>query len=149
MYQRAESHPPRDPNEPAPFSEEDVRLQISWCKIGKAPGSDNIPARVLKTCDMELSPVLHSLFCESYQSATIPNLWITATIIPVPQKNPAHRAHHYRPVSLTSIIMKCLENLLLHTVQPNVNNSPPPIFLQGQGIAPGTSAKIFFVVFCF
>ncbi|KAK0151435.1 hypothetical protein N1851_007272 [Merluccius polli] len=36
-----------DPNDPAPFSEEDVRRQLRRCKPGKAPGSDGILARVL------------------------------------------------------------------------------------------------------
>ncbi len=73
--------------EPAPFTEEDVRRQLSRCKLGKALGPDGIPARVLKACANKLSPVLHSFFCESYQTATIPTLWKTATIIPVPKKS--------------------------------------------------------------
>ena len=79
--------PQLDPDEPAPFTEEDVQCQLSRCKPGKAPGPDGIPARVLKTCAWELSPIVHKLFCESYQSATIPTLWKTATIIPVPKKD--------------------------------------------------------------
>lgn len=78
--------PPPDPEEPAPFTEEEVRRQLGRCKPGKAPGPDDTPARVLKTCAMELSPVLHSLFCQSYQTATIPTLWKTAIIIPVLKK---------------------------------------------------------------
>lgn len=46
---------------------------------GKAPG----PARVLTML----------LFCESYQTATIPTLWITKTKIPVHPWH-SHRAHH-------------------------------------------------------
>ena len=60
--------------QPAPFTEEEVRHQLSRCKPGKAPGPDGISARVLKTWAMELSPILHSLFCQSYRTATIPTL---------------------------------------------------------------------------
>lgn len=47
---------PLDPDEPVPFTEEDVRRQPSRCHLGKAPGPDGISARVLKTCGLELSP---------------------------------------------------------------------------------------------
>ena len=112
--------PPPDPEEPAPFTEEEVRRQLSRCKPGKAPGPDGISARVLKTCAMELSPILHSLFCQSYRTATIPILWKTATIIPVPKKPRPTEPNHYRPITLTSIIMKCLERLLLNIILPLV-----------------------------
>lgn len=107
---------------PAPFTEEDVRRQLSRCRLGKTPGLDGIPTRVLKACSQELTPVLHSFFCESYmyQTATIPTLWKTATIIPVPKKPRPTDLNHYRPVALTSIIMKCLEKLLLPKILPVV-----------------------------
>ncbi|KAK0139949.1 hypothetical protein N1851_023110 [Merluccius polli] len=37
--------PPPDPEEPAPFTEEEVRRELSRCKPGKAPGPDGISAR--------------------------------------------------------------------------------------------------------
>ncbi|KAF0025029.1 hypothetical protein F2P81_021910 [Scophthalmus maximus] len=127
MRQRAEGPPLLDPNELAPFSEEDVPRQLSRCKPGKAPGPDGIPAKVLKTCAMELSPILHSLFSESYPSNTIPTLWKTATIIPVPKKLRPTDLNHYRPVALTLIVMKCLEKLLLHTILPIVSQQLDPL----------------------
>ncbi|CAM4567741.1 unnamed protein product [Leuciscus chuanchicus] len=51
-----------------PFTEVDVRQELSRCKIGKAMGPDGIPARVLKLCAMELSPVLYSIMHESYNN---------------------------------------------------------------------------------
>lgn len=40
-------------------------------------------------------------------------LWKTSTIIPIPKKSRPSEPNHYRPVVLTSIIMKCLEKLIL------------------------------------
>ena len=114
--------PPPDPEELAPFTEEEVRCQLSRCKPGKAPGPDGTPARVLKACAMELSQILHSLFCQSYRTATIPTLWKTTTIIPVPKKPRPTEPNHYRPTALTSIIMKCLEKLLLNIILPLVTH---------------------------
>ena len=119
--------PPPDPEAPDPFTEEEVRRQLSSCKPGKAAGPDGIPARVLKTCAMELTPILHSLFCQSYRTATIPTLWKTATIIPVPKKPRPSELNHYRPIALTSIIMKCLEKLLLNIILPLVTPHLDPL----------------------
>ena len=119
--------PPPDPEEPAPFTEEEVRHQLSRCKTCKAPGPDGIPARVLKTCAMELSPVLHSLFCQSYRTATIPTLWKTAVIVPVPKKPRPTELNHYCHIARTSIIMKCLEKLLLNIFLPLVTPHLDPL----------------------
>ncbi|KAG5852646.1 hypothetical protein ANANG_G00064730 [Anguilla anguilla] len=88
--------PPPDPEEMAPFTEEEVWRQLSQCKLAKAPGPDGIPARVLKTCALELSPVLHSLFCKSYQTAEylpLENCYHN----PRTQKTPANRTEPLPP----------------------------------------------------
>ncbi|KAK0143367.1 Retrovirus-related Pol polyprotein from type-1 retrotransposable element R1 [Merluccius polli] len=106
---------PEQPNFAFP-TVEDVHQQLRRCKTGKAPGPDGITGRLLKNCALELSPVLHSLFNESLLTATVPNLWKTATIIPVPKKPRPSELNHYRPVALTSKIAKCLEKLVLNTI---------------------------------
>ncbi len=103
-----------------PFTEEDVYHQLRRCKSGKAPGPDGISGRLLKTCAMELAPVLFSLFSESILSH-MPVLWKTSIIIPVPKKPRPTELNHYRPVALTSIIAKCLEKLVLNAILPVVN----------------------------
>lgn len=92
--------------------------QLSRCKVGKAPGPDGIPARVLKSCAMELSPILFSIFWESLRGAHIPTIWKTSIIIPVPKKPRPSELNHYRPIALTSIIMKCMEKLILQLILP-------------------------------
>lgn len=108
--------PPPDPDEPSPFTVEDMRCQLSRYKLGKAPGPDCILLRVLKNCAQELSSIFHSLslkFTSQPYPTSIPYIWKMATIIPAPKKP--------RPTELTSIIMKCLEKLLLNIILPAVN----------------------------
>ncbi|CAK6977839.1 RNA-directed DNA polymerase from mobile element jockey [Scomber scombrus] len=69
---RLETIPLPDPTQPDPFSVDDVCRQLSRCKPGKSPGPDHIQARVLKECATELSPVMHSIFQDSYRTATVP-----------------------------------------------------------------------------
>ena len=47
---------------PPRFTQEDGQLLLGRCNPGKAPKADGIPAKVLKLCAMELSPILHSIF---------------------------------------------------------------------------------------
>ncbi|XP_061746154.1 zinc finger protein 514-like [Nerophis ophidion] len=100
--------PPPDPEEQAPFTEEEVWQQLSRCKPGKAPGPDGIPAKVIRD------------YCNNA-------LWQTATIIPVPNKFRPTELNHYRPIALTSIIMKCLEKLLLYIILPVVTPHLDPL----------------------
>ncbi|KAJ8355029.1 hypothetical protein SKAU_G00225960 [Synaphobranchus kaupii] len=78
-----ETLPIPEPAHPAPFTVEDVRRQLSRCKPGKPPGPNGIQARVLKECTAELAPIMHSLFWESYKTASVPTLWKTSSIIPM------------------------------------------------------------------
>ncbi|KAK3545162.1 hypothetical protein QTP70_001749 [Hemibagrus guttatus] len=102
-------------------AEVDVRQELSRCKIGKAMGPDGIPARVLKLCAMELSPVFYSIMHESYSTARWPTLWKNSTIIPLPKKPCPLELNHYRPVALTPIASKCYEKLILRTILSTVN----------------------------
>ena len=115
-----ETLPIPEPAHPAPFTVEDVRRQLSRCKPGKSPGPDGIQARVFKECATELSPIMHAIFWESYRTASVPTLWKTSTVIPVPKKPRPSELNHYRPVALTSIAMKCLERLVLNIMLPVV-----------------------------
>lgn len=121
-----ETLPILEPAHHAPFTEEDVRRQLNRCKPGKAPGPDGIQARVLKECAVELAPIMHSLFWESYRTATVPTLWKTSTVIPVPKKPRPSEPNHYRPIALTSIPMKCLEKLVLNIILPTVKPQLDP-----------------------
>ena len=161
-----DSLPLLDSNDPAPFSEEDVRRQMRRCKPGKAPGPDGISASVLKTCATELSAIIHSLFCEVFHHCQIPTPWKTAIIIPVPKKPRPKEPNDYRPIALTSILMKCLEYLLLHTILPHIRQHLDPLqfvykvkrgtedavacllhFLLQHLDSPGTTARILFADF--
>ena len=83
----------------------------------KAPGSDNIPAWVLKHCATEIAPILSRLFSQSLNTAGhIPHDWLTANVTPVCKKGDYGNATKYRPISLTSICCKLMEHILCHSI---------------------------------
>ena len=77
----------------------------------KACGPDLIPARLLKEGAEEISHSLSRIFQLSLCSGTLPQDWISAHIVPVHKKNDKSNPSNYRPISLTSVVVKTLEKL--------------------------------------
>ena len=78
----------------------------------KSPGPDGICGRTLKCCADQLSGVLQHLFQTSLDTASIPTVWKTSTVIPIPKTNHPKLLKDFRPVALTSLVMKTLEKLV-------------------------------------
>ena len=101
---------------------DDVLKCLKCVKTNKACGPDRISAHLLKLCSEPLSPVLCKIYQQSLNSGIIPTIWKTSEIIPVPKKSNPTCYNDYRPIALTSIIMKCLErlvkNILCEQVKP-------------------------------
>ena len=77
--------------------------------LTEAEGPDNLSPRVLKECAEELAGVLQWIFNMSVRSGKIPDLWKTARIVLVPKKYLCKELNDYRPIVLTSVVMKCVE----------------------------------------
>ncbi|KAI3373538.1 hypothetical protein L3Q82_022142, partial [Scortum barcoo] len=84
----------------------------------QAAGPDGITPRILKTCASQLSPVLGHLYNLSLSQEKVPMLWKTSCLVPVPKKSRPSDPADYRPVALTSHVMKVLERLVLAQLRP-------------------------------
>ena len=78
----------------------------------KAQGPDNINGRVLKNCAKSLCIPLTYLFRLSYSTSCIPQDWKMANIVPVHKKGSKSNVENYRPISLTSLVMKIFEKVI-------------------------------------
>nr|BAB83841.1 ReO_6 [Oryzias latipes] len=104
---------------PAPSSalticERDVRQQFQKQKIRKAPGPDGVSPSCLKVCADQLAPIFTRIFNSSLEMCVVPACLKLSTIIPVPKKSPVTGLNDYRPVALTSVVMKSFERLVLN-----------------------------------
>lgn len=79
----------------------------------KAQGPDAISGRLLKLFHKELAPVFCNIFNISLHTHTVPQSWKAATICPVPKKANPSSLNDYRPIALTSVVMKCFERIVL------------------------------------
>ena len=80
--------------------------------MNKACGPDKICARLLKEGAAELSPSLTTLFNKLLQDAVLPLDWVSANVCPAYKKGDKQCASNYRPISLTCLLAKVLENIV-------------------------------------
>ncbi len=71
----------------------------------------------LRDCAVELTDVFTDIFNISLSQAVVPTCFKATTIIPVPKKSSPSCFNDYRPVTLTPIIMKCFERLVMHHIK--------------------------------
>ena len=93
-------------------TEDDVAKVLAELETNKSHGPDNIPPRILKVCAKELAPSLAKLFNISLSSGNLPSEWKVANVVPIHKSRDRVLATNYRPVSLTSIVVRSLERLI-------------------------------------
>ncbi len=74
--------------------------------------TDGITGRVLRSCADQLAGLFTSIFNESLANSVVPTSFKKSVIIPVPKNNKPSCLNDYRPVALTSIVMKDFERLV-------------------------------------
>ena len=102
----------------APFSminitNEDIITAVKATKINSAAGPDSIPPIVLHKCTDSLITPLKNIFQKSLKNSDIPKSWKEAYITPIyKRKGNKTDPSMYRPVSLTSQLVKLLERII-------------------------------------
>ena len=87
---------------------------------------DDIPSRSHKEGAVELGPACQLLFQQSVDTGVIPTIWKIYIVVPVHNMSSPSEFNHFRPVALTSIIMKCFERLLRSHILPHVQSKFDP-----------------------
>ncbi len=113
----------RSDNHVITMSEDEVRRAFKRVNVRKAAGPDGITGRVLRSCADQLAGLFTSIFKESLATSVVPTSFKKSIIIlsVLPKNNKPSCLNDYRPVSLTSIVMKVFERL----VQSHISSSIP------------------------
>ncbi|KAL0178960.1 hypothetical protein M9458_024402, partial [Cirrhinus mrigala] len=104
---------PTNPFSPPPALQINEEKVFRKNKRRKAPGPDGVTPACLKTCADQLAPIFSQIFNRSLELCEVPSCFKRSTIIPVSKKPKITGINDYRPVVLTSVIMKSLEKLVL------------------------------------
>ena len=108
------------------FHTDDVYLLLRQINSSKAAGPDGIDGKVLKNCAHSLAYPLSLLFNLSFSTGCIPLDWKTALVVPVYKKGDKGSVENYRPISLTSLVMKVLERCIKNTLYKACENFLDP-----------------------
>ncbi len=93
-------------------SEDDVRRELRRVNVRKAAGPDGITGSVLRSCADQLAGLFTSIFNESLATSVVSTPFKKSVIIPVPKNSKPSCLNDFRPVALTSTVMKVFERLL-------------------------------------
>ena len=94
------------------FSEEDIMQACGELKANSAAGADGVPAALLKNCRKELKRPLHLLWRSSLDCGSIPADLLLVLVSPIHKGGSRGAAKNYRPVALTSHIVKVFERVV-------------------------------------
>jgi len=92
--------------------EEDILKAINQIPSNSACGPDGIPVVLLKNCDSELVSPLMIIWSESMDSGVVPQFYKETFVTPLFKKGNRTLASNYRPVALTSHVIKIYERVL-------------------------------------
>lgn len=76
-------------------------------------GADGIHRRVLRELVEEIIKTLSLTYNQSWLTGEVPDDWKLAIVMPIHQKDQKKDLGNYRPVSLTSVPGKAMEQIIL------------------------------------
>ncbi|KFP56976.1 RNA-directed DNA polymerase from mobile element jockey, partial [Cathartes aura] len=102
--------------------EDQVREYLSNLHIRKSLGPDRMYPEVLRELADVIARPLSIIFDRSWQLGEVPKDWRKARVTPIFKKGKKNDLGNYRLVSLTSMLGKVVEQLMLETVSRHIKD---------------------------
>ncbi|RMC20710.1 hypothetical protein DUI87_01562 [Hirundo rustica rustica] len=98
------------------IQEEAVRELLRCLDIHKSMAPDGIHPRVMRELADELAKPLSIIYQQSWLTGEVPDDWKLANVTPIHRKGGREDPSNYRPVSLTSVPDKIMEQFILSVI---------------------------------
>jgi hypothetical protein len=96
-------------------------------------GLDGLPAWFLRLGSHVFAEPLTALFNQSITTSTVPAQWKKASILPIPKVSQPSQPTDFRPISITPVLTRVLERLIVRQfIYPSLSAAPPPLLLNDQ-----------------
>ena len=120
------------------ITEQHVEKILKKLKIDKTPGIDGMHPRILKELATVIKTPLTLIYKKTIAESHLPSQWKDAIISPIYKKGDRFKPSNYRPVSLTSIVCKVLERIIVDQLAKHVKDNLLQC-KQQHGFTPGKS----------
>ena len=108
------------------FDEHQIAGVIDEISANSAAGPDGFPAIVLKKCKEELRKPIYLIWRRSLDDGDIPDILKTSNITPIHKGGSRQLAKNYRPIALTSHLIKIFEKILRKHIYSTVHRTAGP-----------------------
>ena len=102
-----------------PFSAEEYTKVKSALKTGKSAGPDNIPPEVYRGCGLD--DIILYICNQALMRNDKPSQWSLSDIVPVPKSGNLSCTDNYRGISLTCIIAKLYNRMILNRIRAAID----------------------------
>ena len=121
--QSAECISSEDESDDWTFTPEQIKEQCQYQHTDTAAGADSIAAVMLQHGGDQLYEALSDLFTYSWRHAVLPRQWTDANVFPLYKgKGPKHITTSFRPISITSVIIRTFEHLIHHRLSQRLEH---------------------------
>ncbi|RMB89646.1 hypothetical protein DUI87_33969 [Hirundo rustica rustica] len=114
----------REQNGPLIIQEEAVRELLTCLDIHKSMRPDRIHPRVMRELADGLAKPLSIIYHQSWLTGEVPDDWKLANVTPIHEKGAKEDPGNYRPLSLTSVAGKIMEQFISSAITQNLQGWP-------------------------